>query len=60
MPNFGKVFCFRRFDVNSLKLSEVLVFGMGFHGVASVRGQKTRTKKGRNSLTVFNFFVRQL
>ena len=36
MPNFGKVYCFRKLNINSLKLQEVLLLGMGANGITSV------------------------
>jgi hypothetical protein len=48
MPNFGKVDSFRKFNVNSLKLQEVLLLWMGVAGVASVHGQRRQQEKAEN------------
>jgi len=58
MPNFGKVHCFRKFSINSLKLKEVLLLGIGANGITTVHDPKGE-QKGLKSVIAFNFFVRQ-
>jgi hypothetical protein len=48
MPNFGKVFCFMKFYVNSLKLQEVLVFGIRMKGITSIHNSRRLQKKAKN------------
>ena len=48
MPNFGKVFCFMKFNVNSLKLQEVLVSGIRMKGITSIHNSRRLQKKVKN------------
>ena len=45
MPNFGKVFCLMKFNVNSLKLQEVLVSGIRMKGITSIHNSRRLQKK---------------
>jgi hypothetical protein len=48
MPKFGKVFCFMKFNVNSLKLQEVLVSGIRMKGITSIHNSRRLQKKVKN------------
>jgi hypothetical protein len=60
MPNFGKVFCFMKFNVNSLKLQEVLVAGMRMKGITSIHNLRRLQEKAKNpslsSIFLFTIF----
>lgn len=56
MPNFGKVFCFMKFNVNSLKLQEVLVFGIRMKGITSIHNSRRLQKKAKN-LSLLSIFL---
>ena len=60
MPNFGKVFCFMKFNVNLLKLQEVLVFGIRMKGITSIHNSRRLQKKAKNpslsSIFLFTIF----
>jgi hypothetical protein len=62
MPNFGKVSCFRRFNVNSLNLQEVLVSGIRMKGITSIHNSRRLQKKVKNpslpSIFLFTTFHR--
>jgi len=48
MPNFGKVDSFRKFNVNPLKLQQLLLFWMGVARVVSVYDQRREQEKAEN------------
>jgi hypothetical protein len=57
MPNFGKVFCFMKFNVNSLNLQEVLAFGIKVKEITSIHNSRRLQKKAKNpSLPCILFF----
>jgi hypothetical protein len=55
MPNFGKVFCFMKFNVNSLKLQQVLVFGIRMEGITSIHNSRGLQKKAKIMSLPSNF-----
>jgi hypothetical protein len=57
MPNFGKVYRFRKFNINPLKLQEVLLFEIRGNGVTSIHNSKGEQKKAENPsvLLIFPF-----
>ena len=40
MPNFGKAYCFRKFNINPLNLQEVLLFGIGVKGIKNIHNSE--------------------
>ena len=48
MPNFGKVFCLMKFNVNLLKLQEVLVSEIRMKGITSIHNSRRLQKKVKN------------
>src|SRR4030043_214865 len=49
MPNFGKVFCFMKFNVNLLELQEVSVFGITMQGITRTHNSGRLQKKAKNT-----------
>ena len=57
MPNFGKVFRFIKFDINSLKLKEVLRLRIRIKGITKIHNSIKITGEAKKSVTTLNFFV---
>ncbi len=51
MPNFGKVFCFKKFNIKSLNLQEVLLFGINVKGMTKTHNSKREQRKANNPAT---------